>query len=100
MALNRSLIFSLIFLCLYALSESKAQANFLLGAKIQVNSSAITQFELDQRAKFLAALKFTGNHSELAKTQLIEERLKQSEAQKLNISASDVEIEDALTRFA
>ena len=100
MALNRSLIFSLIFLCLYAFSESKAQANFLLAAKIQVNNSVITQFELDQRAKFLGALKFTGNISELAQTQLIEERLKQSEAQKLNISASDVEIEDALTRFA
>ena len=100
MALNRSLIFSLIFLCLYAFSESKAQANFLLAAKIQVNNSVITQFELDQRAKFLRALKFTGNHSELAQTQLIEERLKQSEAQKLNISASDFEIEDALKRFA
>ena len=100
MALNRSLIFSLIFLCLYAFSESKAQANFLLAAKIQVNNSVITQFELDQRAKFLGALKFTGNHSELAQTQLIEERLKQSEAQKLNISATDFEIEDALKRFA
>ena len=100
MALNRSLIFGLIFLCLYAFSESKAQANFLLAAKIQVNNSVITQFEIDQRAKFLGALKFTGNHSELAQTQLIEERLKQSEAQKLNISASDFEIEDALKRFA
>ena len=100
MALNRSLIFSLIFLCLFAFSESKAQANFLLAAKIQVNNSVITQFELDQRAKFLGALKFTGNHSELAQTQLIEERLKQSEAQKLNITASGFEIEDALKRFA
>ena len=100
MALNRSLIFSLIFLCLFAFSESKAQANFLLAAKIQVNNSVITQFEIDQRAKFLGALKFTGNHIELAQTQLIEERLKQSEAQKLNISASDFEIEDALKRFA
>jgi peptidyl-prolyl cis-trans isomerase SurA len=100
MALHRSLIFSLIFLCLYAFSESKAQADFLLAAKIQVNNSVITQFELDQRAKFLGVLKIADNHSELAQTQLIEERLKQSEAQKLNISASDVEIEDALTRFA
>ena len=100
MALNRSLILSLIFLCLYAFSECKAQANFLFAAKIQVNNSVITQFELDQRAKFLGALKFTGNHSELAQTQLIEERLKQSEAQKLNISATDFEIEDALKRFA
>ena len=100
MALHRSLIFSLIFLCLYAFSESKAQADFLLAAKIQVNNSVITQFELDQRAKFLGVLKFADNHSELAQTQLIEERLKQSEAQKLNITASDFEIEDALKRFA
>ena len=100
MAINRHLTVSLLFLCLYAFSESKAQANFLLAAKIQVNNSVITQFELDQRAKFLGALKFTGNTSELAQTQLIEERLKQSEAQKLNISASDFEIEDALKRFA
>ena len=100
MALHRSLIFSLIFLCLYAFSESKAQADFLLAAKIQVNNSVITQFELDQRAKFLGVLKFADNHSELAQTQLIEERLKQSEAEKLSISASDFEIEDALTRFA
>ena len=100
MALHRSLIFSLIFLCLYAFSESKAHADFLLAAKIQVNNSVITQFELDQRAKFLGVLKFADNHSELAQTQLIEERLKQSEAQKLNISASDFEIEDALKRFA
>ena len=100
MVLNRSLIFSLLFLCLIAFSKSKAQANFLFEAKIQVNNSVITKFELDQRAKFLAALKFTGNHGELAQTQLIEERLKQSEAQKLNITASDLEIEDALKRFA
>ena len=98
--LNRSFIFSLLFLCLIAFSKSKAQANFLFAATIQVNSSVITQFELDQRAKFLEALKFTGNHGELAQKQLIEERLKQSEAQKLNISASDFEIEDALKRFA
>ena len=100
MIINRHFTVSLLFLCLYAFSESEAQANFLLAAKIQVNNSVITQFELDQRAKFLGALKFTGNHSELAQTQLIEERLKQSEAQKLNISASDFEIEDALKRFA
>ena len=100
MGLNRSFIFSLLFLCLIDISKSKAHANFLFAATIQVNSSAITQFELDQRAKFLAALKFTGNHDELAQTQLIEERLKQTEAQKLNITASDMEIEDALKRFA
>ena len=100
MALNRSLIFSLIIWCFVDFSETKAQNKSLFSPVIHVNNSVITKFELDQRTKFVAALKFTGNHSELAQTQLIEERLKQSEAQKLNISASDFEIEDALKRFA
>ena len=94
------LLTSLIIWCFVDFSEIKAQNKSLFSPVIHVNNSVITEFELDQRTKFVAALKFTGNHSELAQTQLIEERLKQSEAQKLNISASDFEIEDALKRFA
>ena len=100
MVLLKILLTSLIIWCFVDFSETKAQNKSLFAPVIHVNNSVITKFELDQRTKFVAALKFTGNHSELAQTQLIEERLKQSEAQKLNISASDVEIEDALTRFA
>ena len=94
MVLLKILLTSLIIWCFVDFSETKAQNKSLFSPVIHVNNSVITEFELDQRAKFVAALKFTGNHSELAQTQLIEERLKQSEAQKLNISASDFEIED------
>ena len=100
MVLLKILLTSFIIWCFVDFSETKAQNKSLFSPVIHVNNSVITKFELDQRTKFVAALKFTGNHSELAQTQLIEERLKQSEAQKLNISASDFEIEDALKRFA
>jgi len=100
MVLLKILLTSLIIWCFVDFSETNAQNKSLFSPVIHVNNSVITEFELDQRTKFVAALKFTGNHSELAQTQLIEERLKQSEARKLNITASDFEIEDALKRFA
>ena len=100
MLLLKILLTSLIIWCFVDFSETKAQNKSLFSPVIHVNNSVITKFELDQRTKFVAALKFTGNHSELAQPPLIEERLKQSEAQKLNITASGFEIEDALKRFA
>ena len=48
----------------------------------------------------MSALKFPGDPNKLAQTQLIEERLKQTEALKLKITASEAEIEDAIKRFS
>ena len=100
MVLNKILLTSIFLLCIVGLSETKAQSNSIFAPVIQVNNTVITKFEFDQREKFLSALNFPGNHNQLAKTQLIEERLKQSESDKLNIIVSDAELEDALQRFA
>ena len=100
MVLDRTLTISLFILCLFSFSISFAQEKSIFSPKIIVNNSVITKFELDQRTKFITAIKFPGNPAELAQTQLIEERLKQKEAIKLNIIASDAEIEAALQRFA
>ena len=81
-------------------SEIRAQNGTLFSPAIQVNETVITNFELDQRVKFLSALKFPGNPNEVAKAQLIEERLKQTEALKLKITASEPEIENELKRFS
>jgi len=80
--------------------KPKAQNNSIFAPVIQVNNTVITKFELDQRVKFLSALNFPGNLNQLAQTQLIEERLKQSVSENLDILVSDVELEDALNRFA
>ena len=100
MVLLKILLTSLIIWCFVDFSEIKAQNKSLFAPVIHVNNSVITKFELDQRIKFVEALKFPGNPYQLAQTQLIEERLKQTEAQKLNIIASEFEMKDALKRFA
>ena len=100
MVLNKTFITSVLILCLVVFSEVKAQNNSLFSPVIQVNDTVITKFEFDQRVKFLSALKFPGNPNKVAQTQLIEERLKQTEALKLEITASESEIENALKRFS
>ena len=90
MVLNKILLTSILIFCTVGLSETKAQKNSIFTPVIQVNNTVITEFEFDQRVKFLSALKFPGNSHQLARTQLIEERLKQSEAEKLNIIVTDV----------
>ena len=100
MVLNKTLITSVLIFCLTDFSVIKAQNNSIFTPIIQVNNRVITKFEFDQRVKFLSALNFPGNYNELAQTQLIEERLKQSEAVKLKVIVSDAELEDALKRFA
>ena len=100
MVLNKILLTSILIFCAVSLSETKAQKTSIFAPVIQVNNTVITEFEFDQRVKFLSALKFPGNSHQLARTQLIEERLKQNEAEKLNVIVSETEIEDALKRFA
>jgi len=100
MVLNKTLITGVLILCLAIFSQARAQNNSLFSPVIQVNDTVITKFELDQRVKFLSALKFPGDPAKVAQTQLIEERLKQAEALKLKITSSEPEIEDALKRFS
>ena len=100
MVLNKILLTSIFIFCIVGLYNAKAQNNSIFAPAIKVNNTVITNFEFDQRVKFLSTLNFPGNYNQLAKTQLIEERLKQIEAEKLNIIVSDAELEDALKRFA
>ncbi len=100
MVIDKILKTSILIFCIFGFYDVKAQSNSMFAPLIQVNNTVITKFEFDQRVKFLSALKFPGNSNQLAQTQLIEERLKESEAEKLNIFVSDEEIEDAMNRFA
>jgi len=72
MVLLKILLTSLIIWCFVDFSELKAQNKSLFSPVIHVNNSVITKFELDQRIKFVEALKFPGNPYQLAQTQLIE----------------------------
>ena len=58
-----------------------AQANNLFAPAITVNDKSITHYEISQRETLLKALKAPGNPVEVARKQLIEDRLKLSVAE-------------------
>ena len=64
-------IFMIIFL---ATSFSYAKDRFV--PAIQVDDMVITQYEIDQRTAFFDLLNFPGDHKNLAKKSLIDDRLK------------------------
>ena len=100
MVLYKILLTGVLVISIASFSKISAQTNSIFSPVIRVNNTVVTKFELDQRIKFLSALKFPGNPNQVARMQLIEERLKQIESEKLNIILSDTEIQDAQKRFA
>lgn len=75
-------------------------AQGLFAPVVKVNDRVVTQFELDQRARMLELLRAPGNPQELAREQLIEDRLKQDAATQAGITISDEQIRAGMTEFA
>jgi len=67
---------------------------------ITVNDRAITGFELQERERFLALLRAPGDHKELARTQLIEDRLKLGAAQAAGVQPGADEVLAGMEEFA
>ncbi|MBB5721968.1 peptidyl-prolyl cis-trans isomerase SurA [Loktanella ponticola] len=75
-----------------------AQSQF--GPSITVNNTAITGYEIDQRAKLLELFRTPGAGRSLAQEQLIEDRLKQSEMDKAGLQLADGALQTSLEEFA
>ncbi|MGM0742986.1 MAG: peptidylprolyl isomerase [Pseudomonadota bacterium] len=67
---------------------------------IKVNDQAITRYEIQQRARMLTLFRAPGNPRELAREQLIEERLKLDAARASGIELEEEEIQAGLEEFA
>ncbi|SEQ24961.1 peptidyl-prolyl cis-trans isomerase SurA [Loktanella sp. DSM 29012] len=67
---------------------------------ITVNDAAITAYELDQRARMLQLFRTPGNLTELAREQLIEERLKAAELDRRRIRLSAENLATEVDAFA
>ena len=67
---------------------------------IKVNDRVITQFEISQRERLLDVFNTAGNIAELARTGLIEDRLKQQEMDRFNRQLSPAELQQELQQFA
>lgn len=77
-----------------------AWAQDLFAPRLYVNDRAITEYEVAQRALFLRVLRAPGNPEEEALKALIEDRLRQTEAERLDITVTEKDLTDGLAEFA
>ncbi|WP_084860394.1 peptidylprolyl isomerase [Salibaculum halophilum] len=75
-----------------------AQAQF--SPAITVNDAVITPFEIEQRERMLEVFGTPGNLSEVARDQLIEERLKAQELNRAGLRLNEEGLQRAMTDFA
>lgn len=83
-----------------AFGSVPATAQNLFAPAIRVNDSVVTAYELDQRARMLTALNAPGNPTELAREQMIDDRLRLQAAEAAGIVPSTEEVLDGMTEFA
>ncbi len=76
----------------------RAQGQF--SPELQVGTSIVTRYQIDQRARFLALLGAPGDTRQLAREQLINETLQLKAAEENGIEVSSEIIEDGITEFA
>lgn len=67
---------------------------------VYVNNRAVTQYELDQRIRFMELLRQPGDLHQLALDTLIEDRLRLAEAARLGIKASPDMVKAGMGEFA
>lgn len=82
-----------------ALTGFAAQAN-QFAPVVTVNGRAVTQYELDQRIKFMEILRQPGDIPKMALDTLIEDRLRLAEAKRLGIKITPEQIKAGMEEFA
>ncbi|WP_137112319.1 peptidylprolyl isomerase [Rhodobacter sp. SY28-1] len=75
-------------------------AQDLFTPRLYVNDRVITNYEVEQRALFLRVLRAPGNPEEEALKALTEDRLRQTEAERLGLRLTEEELTSGLTEFA
>lgn len=82
------------------LPAAPADAQNLFEAVIKVNDQAITRYEIQQRTRMLQLFRAPGNLPEVARKQLIEDRLKLDAARAGGVVLSDEDIQVGVEEFA
>ncbi|MBL4810989.1 MAG: peptidylprolyl isomerase [Rhodobacteraceae bacterium] len=77
-----------------------AAAQGLFSPAITIDGQVITNYELDQRVKLLTLFRSPGSLEELAREQLIEDRLKASALNRQGLSLTDEGLATAMNDFA
>ena len=82
------------------LSNSFAFAQSQFSPLITVDDKAITRYELDQRIKLLQVFRAPGDIPDIARSQLVDDRLKQAAIDMVGLQLSQDELEVELAAFA
>ncbi len=82
------------------ISVQSVQAQNPFAVAVRVDDAVVTNYEIDQRARFLQVLNAQGDLRQQATEALINERLQVSAALALGAEASPEDIENGLTEFA
>ncbi|MDF0600886.1 peptidylprolyl isomerase [Psychromarinibacter sp. C21-152] len=90
---------ALALIALPAAWPAQAQGN-LFAPVVKVNDRVVTQYEVNQRARFYEVLNAPGDPVEQAMKTLVNERLQLDAAERLGVEATEEEIEAGLDEFA
>ncbi|ANT61294.1 peptidylprolyl isomerase [Salipiger sp. CCB-MM3] len=83
-----------------ALAPAALPAQGLFSPAITVDEMVITNYEIQQRARMIEVLNSGQNPQQLAREQLIDDRLRMQAASDAGIAPTDEEIEDGMSEFA
>ncbi|GAA6178854.1 peptidylprolyl isomerase [Shimia sp. NS0008-38b] len=99
-ATYRAATVSTSVLATYAVLSLPVQAQNAFSPAILVNGSVVSHYEIDQRAQLLNIMSAPGDIGELAREQLIDDRLKLQSAREIGIAASEEGIQNGINNFA
>ncbi len=93
------LITALVALAMLAMSGTvRAQSPY--SAAVTVNGSDVTYFEIDQRASMLSVIGSIGDVHKQARTDLIDDRLRQQAARAIGMTLTEEELNAGMAEFA
>lgn len=84
--------------CLFTVQTGQAQGQF--SPELQVGTTVVTGYQVDQRSRFLSLLGAPGDTRDLAREQLINEAVQLSAAEAEGVELSPEQVEGGITEFA
>ena len=91
---------SAVFAAILPLLVPATGSSLQITSAISVNGASISDFDIEQRVRMLAALGITGNLQQIAEDALINDRLYLQESEHLGISVSESMIATGLREYA
>ena len=86
--------------CLLLAFPAATTAQSLYSAAVTINGSAVTYFEIEQRARMLELIGSLGDTSGQARGDLVDDRVRQQAARALGLTVSADELQTGMTEFA